>query len=439
MTTWHPHPEATQFVSNHLDRFIARSALLSTLRDRLRDETGTRIFDWIERLALRDAGAAREFGYCPDPNESGTYRHPDALLPAISETDGEERIALRTEWVGDLQTAHPSLGLKIAGKPGSDVRRTLLGTENGVEVWAIEQHGTQRWDGSESNPPGRAVADHRAAFRRRNREFRTNLEAFRHTEELIHKAIKDLGVNWACDVFFQAEREYWESRNKAARIQKERQDTLGLGWANHDHHTYRSSRGAFVELIRLLELLGFECRERFYAGREAGWGAQVLEQPDCRVVIFADVDLAPEEVAQDFAHEPLPERGELGTVGLWCELHGEAFLQAGMHHLEAQFDFDAARQQLATLGIETMAPFTDLPYLKQAFTVGDRWTVTDERIDAVLRAEHISEKQAAKFRDVGAIGSHMEILQRDDGYKGFNQAGINEIIRETDPRQQVNS
>jgi hypothetical protein len=30
----------------------------------------------------------------------------------------------------------------------------------------------------------------------------------------------------------------------------------------------------------------------------------------------------------------------------------------------------------------------------------------------------------------------LEILERNDGYKGFNQTGINEIILETDPRRQ---
>ena len=66
--------------------------------------------------------------------------------------------------------------------------------------------------------------------------------------------------------------EYWTNRNRAARFQKGRQDALGLGWANHDHHTYRSSREHFPRLIAILEDLGFQCRERFYAGREAGWG-----------------------------------------------------------------------------------------------------------------------------------------------------------------------
>jgi hypothetical protein len=71
------------------------------------------------------------------------------------------------------------------------------------------------------------------------------------------------------------------------------------------------------------------CRERFYAGRDAGWGAQVLEHPTTGICVFADVDLSPEEVTGDFAHERLPAREGAGTVGLWCELHGEAFLAAG--------------------------------------------------------------------------------------------------------------
>jgi hypothetical protein len=184
-----------------------------------------------------------------------------------------------------------------------------------------------------------------------------------------------------------------------------------------------------------MELLGFFCRERFYAGKEAGWGAQVLEHPRAGVVIFADVDLSPEEVAADFSHEPLPTRDALGTVGLWCALHGEAFLQAGMHHLECQFDFDAARSQLAACGVESMKPFTDLPWLRQAFTRGEFWKVSEFRISALASHQRITAEQAETFRQRGALGSHLEILQRDDGYKGFNQTGINEIIRDTDPRR----
>ena len=152
--------------------------------------------------------------------------------------------------------------------------------------------------------------------------------------------------------------------------------------------------------------------------------------------MFADVDLAPEEVIGDFAHEPLPPREHLGTVGLWCKLHGEAFLQAGMHHLECQFDFDAAREQLAEPRRQTMKPFTDFPYL-QAGLYARRDLAGRARSGStrLLADGSITAEQAEQFRRDGAIGSHLEILQRNDGYKGFNQTGISEIIRRTDPRR----
>ena len=96
-----------------------------------------------------------------------------------------------------------------------------------------------------------------------------------HLNALVDAAIFDLGSDWTCDLFFEAERRYWQRRNHVARFQKTRQDQLGLGWANHDHHTYRASRPYFKSLIALQEKLGFKARERFYAGAEAGWGAQV--------------------------------------------------------------------------------------------------------------------------------------------------------------------
>ena len=82
-----------------------------------------------------------------------------------------------------------------------------------------------------------------------------------------------------------------------------------------------------------------------------------------------------------------------------------------------------------------MKPFTDLPYLKQAFTEGELWPVDAQRREAALAAGAITHQQAEQFRRDGVLGSHLEILQRDEGYKGFNPSGINAIIRATDPRR----
>jgi hypothetical protein len=84
-----------------------------------------------------------------------------------------------------------------------------------------------------------------------------------------------------------------------------------------------------------------------------------------------------------------------------------------------------------------MAPFTDFPFLKQAFTKGEVWPVQPRRVERLLSQGRISEEQAARFRREGALGSHLEILERNDGYKGFNQTGISEIITRTDPRRVI--
>jgi hypothetical protein len=107
-----------------------------------------------------------------------------------------------------------------------------------------------------------------------------------------------------------------------------------------------------------------------------------------------------------------------------------------MHHLEAMFDWHALVEQLEREGgVKTMAPFTTFPYLRQAFTQGERWPVDARRIDLALSRGHITPAQAENFRAFGAVGSHLENLERNDGFKGFNQTGVSQIIAKTDPRK----
>ncbi|MBN8900783.1 MAG: hypothetical protein J0H57_07075, partial [Rhodospirillales bacterium] len=74
------------------------------------------------------------------------------------------------------------------------------------------------------------------------------------------------------------------------------------------------------------------------------------------------------------------------------------------------------------------------PFLRQAFTAGERWAVSPARADRALAAGWITEEQRDKFVREGAIGSHLENLQRREGYKGFNQQAVSAIIAATDPR-----
>jgi len=435
---WSPQPKAAALVQELLDEFLKRCPDAAKFAKRLHRETGTRFIDWISWIGAGPsswAARVRECGFEPDRSEE-RFRHPAAMFPMIVIAKKNSRdsieVNVRADSVADFLFANrlPDR-YGIIGEPGVPSRFTLVYSTGRASMGVRESHGENR---EKFVPRDNQAAAIRELFRLRRRAFDEETAGFEDANQLIDEAVKAVGPDRAADLFFSAEREYWMSRNRAAQIQYARQQRLGLGWANHDHHTYRSSREHFKDLIAIFEKLGLVCRERFYAGREAGWGAQVMEQPNAGIVVFADVDLSPDEVTADFAHEPLAPRKELGTVGLWCALHGESFLEAGMHHLECQFDFDAAREQLAALGVNSMKPFTDFPYLKQCFTEGEMWPVEPKRIEALLAAGRITPEQAEKFRRQGAIGSHLEILERNDGYKGFNQTGISEIIRQTDPR-----
>jgi hypothetical protein len=439
---WEPQPEPTQFLQKFLASFLASCPAAVSLASRLREETGTRLWDLIDHVALPGNTVNDEqlgqLGFVRSPTGDHAWVHPQGMFPTII-ADGRSRakVALAVESVADFLAAHGMEDVAIAGEPFASLRKAKVDGSPVAELWVVERHGWRGFDSrSLSTHELHALAHHAEAFRRRARHFQHAEHGFAHAQELVSRAVDDLGVDRACDLFFSAERQYWQRRNRGGQVQKARQDRLGLGWANHDHHTYRSSRRYFSRLISVFEQLGCECRERFYGGRDAGWGAQVLEQAAAGIVIFADVDLTPEEVTGDFAHLPMPARDQLGTVGLWCELHGEAFLEAGMHHLECRFDFDVVREQLKRDGIETMQPFTDFSYLRQAFTKADLWPVAPHRIESAAEKGYISGEQAERFAAEGVLGSHLEILERNDGYKGFNQTGINQIIRQTDPRRQ---
>jgi len=116
-------------------------------------------------------------------------------------------------------------------------------------------------------------------------------------------------------------------------------------------------------------------------------------------------------------------------------LHGESLLEAGLHHLEARFEFDLLRGQLQASGVNTMKPFSDFAFLRQAFTEGERWPVRRERAERLLSAGLITREEFGLFMKQGALGSHLENLQRHGGFKGFNQKSVSVVITATDPRK----
>lgn len=446
---WRCHPEAETLCLTFLEEACRSNSTLALLQNDLLKQTSTRLFDWIDHLvlghshglekALLDSG----FAFESTTSEYRVFHHPGAQLPRVimqdsSLPDPHQSVvgaAVSVEAIADFLMMHGVSGW-IEGSPFSPFRRCKFTTENGVTFWLVERHATGTMEPTYYDSSFlERLFEAQELWQTRIRAPLEDQDALmKHTIAMASELVTLIGQDLAAWEVLKCERHYWQCRNHAAQVQKARQDRLGMGWANHDHHTFRSSRRHFSQLVRLFEVLGFHCRERFWAGAEAGWGAQVMENPRCKLVLFLDVDLLPHEIEVDFAHHELPEANELGTVGLWCTLHGDSILRAGMHHLEAQFLFDELTIDLGHQGVHMMTPFSNFPYLKQAFTSAEIWPVDSRRIEALLDTKKITEAQANKFKTEGAVGSHLENLQRREGYKGFNQKNVSFIIQKTDPR-----
>jgi hypothetical protein len=454
---WQRYPQTERLIQRWIEDGLSANKFAAALSERMARETSTRFSDWVDHLVLARSPLIEAdivgLGYTPqypayDVTGSPAFEHLGGMFPRIALVSAAgplvQCVAIKVDRAADFSRAH-DLGADVSGYPLGPYREIRI-EGSGTAFAAVERRAYRGFEPmpGELARAGRlgphATRDAMAAFElwhSRRRQFETDAAGFAAMFALVSQVIDRCGGDrdLACHQVFEAERIYWESRNRAARAQKARQDRLGLGWANHDHHTFRSSRAHFPDLIRLLERLGFQLRERFHAGQHAGWGAQVLEQPVCGLVVFADLDLASEEADDDFSHHALPDLPRPNTVGLWVGLHGESILEGGMHHLEAQFDFERLRSDLEReAGIATMPPFSNFPFLRQAFTEGERWPVARLRADRLLSAGWIDLEQHARFLRDGAIGSHLENLQRREGYKGFNQRAVSAIIAATDPR-----
>ncbi len=424
---WGLHPDAEKFLQAKLRRFLQGNQFAKELADEIARKTSTRFFDWVDHIVVPEDDVPAEMLTRLGFVEQGrlaphcrVFRHERSVLFVILTKESDEmEVALKPESIDDF-VRRLKIKARVHGKRHSPFRKAHIHKEGGFTLSAVERRGSSGFmvvDCYDSREYTNAFE----FFKKRKRVFKTDEDGLLHVKKLVEKVLKTLAPARAADAFLRAEREYWTSRNKAARVQKKRQDSLGLGFGNHDHHTFRSSRKNFSLLVRIFETLGFSCRERFFAGEKAGWGAQVVEHQDCDFVLFCDLDISAAERSKDFAHKGVRAQKKFGAAGLWVGLHGESILAAGMHHLAIRCDFWKLQRDLNGFGVGTMKPFSNFSFLKQAFTVGERWKVNKKRADALLAAGSITAEEHKRFLKDGAIGSHLENIQRREGFKGFNQ------------------
>jgi hypothetical protein len=445
MTAWACQPKAEELIDKALEDAFRHNPYIEELDKHLQAIASARLFDFLDHVVILPTSETEDslthagFSRIESTERSSVWAHLGAQLPLVivEQANGSARttaVGIKVDSIADFLMVR-GFDRPIEGSFLASFRRSTISTQNGCSLVAVERRGALPLSPKECDAKylhNYLLAKEKWQSRARGGEDES--KAMDMTLKLVDELVQLTSKNLAAWIILEVERSYWQARNTAAQLQKNRQDRLGMGWANHDHHTFRSSRRQFQKLVMLFEKVGFYCRERFYAGKEAGWGAQVMENRDCGLILFLDVDLDPEEIEIDFAHMPLPELDNLGTIGLWCALHGDSILKAGMHHLEAQFLFEKLRDDLAHLGVRMMDPFSKFSFLMQAFTAGEIWLVEGSRIDKLLKEKKITPEQAEKFHSLGAVGSHLENLQRREGYKGFNQSNVSYIIKKTDPR-----
>lgn len=462
MTTfdWSLHPQAENFLIQIVSDFLENNTATRNISEKIQMETATRFFDWIDHVALSADRVEHEIlielGFREREKvakEKGTmvYFHPVSNLFTLILTNSEETtLALKPENLDYfLQMNHafynwPNATSKmdqrarnmtdIEGTKNGPYRKALVNRQDKYELWAVERRGFDGFKIPRSSGDIEEYLMNLQKFTTRRRLYNQESEGLVGLVEDVKLFCKTSSSAKVADAFFRTERKYWQNNCRGGQVQKSLQDRLGLGWGNHDHHTYRSSRENFHLLIELFETMGFERREQFFAGETAGWGAQVLEHPICGITIFADVDITNEERNRDFAHGSMESSTKLGTVGLWVALHGESVLQAGMHHLAARVDFSLARIKLEAYGIQSLSPFSDFEFLKQSFTTSEKRFVEPIRLENTLNSGYLTKERSNLFAAEGAIGCHLEIIQRTQGFKGFNQDSVSVIIKATDPR-----
>lgn len=437
---WRSYPKAQHFLEGQLSNFLVPAKASASSSDPfletlvLRDaaaECGLRFFDLLDYVRLAVPRSARmlivQQGFIPQEfsQEPGRlYAHEEAIFPAlyIEEVKSEKasavlEIALKVEDLEQLQKKRKYSG-SVSGEVESSFRKmSWVGPRGSYRLTFVERKGHRNFlEGPKEDLKN--LREVRYLFGpHRDTQIRPleDVEAaFDRTFEIVEKAMTLVGRERAAYEWLQAEVRYWEQRNKAATLQGERQRALGLGWMNKDHMTYRNSKAMFPRTVELLSRLGFEKRERLHAEE---FTAQILENRALGVAAFVDVDPR--------------EKKEIGTVGLWVKVHGESLLIAGLHHMAARFDFVNVQEILGRHGITFRPPFSNFDELKQVFTEGEKRLIPERHAKRLYKNGFITQLQYQRYVTEGAIYTHLENIQRRNGFKGFNPQSVDVTLRDT--------
>jgi len=375
---WGRHPEGEILVTELLD--LCRRAIppFKTLAEEIASRTGTRILDWIDHFVLADGAALRQrlakLGFEPDAaaDAGGSWIHPGAIFPRLLLTGpadmGAGRFA-RSRWAssawrfpGGVAHQRPDRGhgaLTVA--PGPDLERRRPGDVRGGAARVLRDRAGGADRRSDGRPAARlrALESPAARIGRCAPRKRGVPAAMERTHALARSLAEELGADEAAWIAFSAS----ATSGSRATAPAARSGPARMLWASAGPITTTTPSAARASLpdspanaadLRVPHARALPC------GAEAGWGAQVLEQPACRLR-SSPMWISRGRGAGRFPPGRVGGRDELGTVGLWCALHGESLLEAGLHHLAVRSDFPALTRGWPASGWRCCRPSASSP------------------------------------------------------------------------------
>ncbi|MEI8383401.1 MAG: hypothetical protein WCJ09_25010, partial [Planctomycetota bacterium] len=135
--TWTPQPATAQLIQRLLNESLAGCSFAAELSQRMLNETGTRLVDWLDHFGLPDDDPVllelSDVGYIRADRASGTvvWEHHQGLFPRIRVHDGVSRqLAIKVESVVDFLGAHGLTGIVVEGPPLASLREATVAREN---------------------------------------------------------------------------------------------------------------------------------------------------------------------------------------------------------------------------------------------------------------------------------------------------------------------
>ena len=262
---WKRWPQTETLVDELIEAALHGNAFATDLGARMCHETGTRFKDWVDHLVVADElGLSHRLAEAGFERQRDSYAvgipvfaHPGGIFPRIALASSPTRsngaavgvvseVAIKVESVADFSRAH-DLGMEMVGYSMGPYRvGRVAGDKTSLAV--VERRGYLGFEpfpgdlarlGRMKPHAARDALAARELWQARRRRFDDDLEGFNSTEATLERVIELAGsTDLACHLVFEVERDYWQSRNTAARARKHvRTDSA---WAGRTMTTTRS-------------------------------------------------------------------------------------------------------------------------------------------------------------------------------------------------------